>query len=65
MYWSIVWSQLKNHKKPLKITHSALEEFSAVVNFDGGDLEETYKKLTKNYEKAKHTLMMSIIETIK
>jgi len=30
---------------------SALEQFSAVVNFDGGDLEKQYNKLSKEYEK--------------
>ena len=31
---------------------SALEEFSAVANFQGGDLEDTYKKLNKELEKS-------------
>ena len=31
---------------------SALEEFSSVVNFDGGDLEETYNKLNKELQKS-------------
>lgn len=31
---------------------SALEEFTAVVNFDGGDLEGTYKKLYRELEKS-------------
>ncbi|MDF3128349.1 DUF2959 domain-containing protein [Kiritimatiellaeota bacterium B1221] len=30
---------------------SALEEFSAVVNFDGGNLEKQYNKLSKEYDK--------------
>ncbi len=32
---------------------SALEEFSAVVNFDGGNLEKQYNKLSKEYDKCK------------
>ncbi len=31
---------------------SALEEFSSVVNFDGGNLEETYKKLNKELQES-------------
>ena len=31
---------------------SALEEFSAIANFHGGDLEDTYKKLNKELEKS-------------
>jgi len=31
---------------------SALEEFSSVANFQGGDLEDTYKKLNKELEKS-------------
>jgi len=31
---------------------SALEEFSAVAKFDGGDLESTYKKLNRELEKS-------------
>lgn len=31
---------------------SALEEFTSVVNFDGGDLEGTYKKLNRELEKS-------------
>lgn len=31
---------------------SALEEFSSVANFQGGDLEDTYKKLDKELEKS-------------
>ncbi len=31
---------------------SALEEFSSVANFQGGDLEKTYKKLNKELEKS-------------
>ena len=31
---------------------SALEEFSSVVNFDGGNLEETYKNLDKELQKS-------------
>ena len=31
---------------------SALEEFSLVANFQGGDLEDTYKKLNKELEKS-------------
>ena len=31
---------------------SALEEFSTVVKFDGGDLEELYKKLDKELQKS-------------
>jgi hypothetical protein len=30
---------------------SALEQFSQVVNFDGGNLEKQYNKLSKEYEK--------------
>ena len=32
---------------------SALEEFSAVVNFSGGDLEEKYKSLDAEFKKSK------------
>lgn len=32
---------------------SALEEFSAVINFSGGDLEEKYKILDNEYKKSK------------
>ena len=31
---------------------SALEEFSSVANFQGGDLEDTYKKLDKELQKS-------------
>ncbi len=31
---------------------SALEEFSSVANFQGGDLEDTYKKLNKELQKS-------------
>ena len=31
---------------------SALEEFSSVANFQGGDLEEIYKKLNKSLQKS-------------
>jgi len=31
---------------------SALEEFMAVTNVDGGDLEKTYKQLKKEYERS-------------
>jgi len=31
---------------------SALEEFSALTNFDGGDLEETYKRLNDEFEQS-------------
>jgi len=31
---------------------SALEEFSSVANFEGGDLEDTYKKLDKELQKS-------------
>jgi len=31
---------------------SALEEFGSVVNYDGGDLEDTYKKLDKELQKS-------------
>jgi hypothetical protein len=31
---------------------SALEEFSSVANFQGGDLEDTYKKLNKQLQKS-------------
>jgi len=31
---------------------SALEEFSSVANFQGGDLEDTYKKLDKELDKS-------------
>jgi len=31
---------------------SALEQFRATVNFDGGDLEETYDRLNAEYEKS-------------
>ncbi len=34
---------------------SALEEFSALINFDGGDLEKSYKKLNNRYEKSLST----------
>ena len=30
----------------------ALEEFSALVNFDGGDLEDMYNKLNREYERS-------------
>ena len=30
----------------------ALEEFSALVNFDGGDLEDMYNKLSREYERS-------------
>lgn len=30
----------------------ALEEFSALVNFDGGDLEEMYERLNREYERS-------------
>ena len=32
---------------------SALEEFSTVINFEGGELEEKYNKLNAQYEKSK------------
>lgn len=32
---------------------SALEEFTAVLNFEGGDLEDKYKTLNAEYEKSK------------
>lgn len=32
---------------------SALEQFSTVLNYDGGDLEEKYKILNEEYEKSK------------
>ncbi|MDF1819784.1 MAG: DUF2959 domain-containing protein [Immundisolibacteraceae bacterium] len=31
---------------------SALEEFSALTNFDGGDLEKTYKRLNDEFERS-------------
>lgn len=32
---------------------SALEQFQSVVNFDGGDLEKTYKNLNSEYESSR------------
>ena len=31
---------------------TALEQFKAVVNFDGGDLEDMYKKLDRDYQRS-------------
>lgn len=42
----------KSHKKAQKEFESAYEEFSQLVNFDGGDLEKQYKRLKRRYDAA-------------
>ena len=38
-----------------EVFSSALEEFSALVNFQGGNLEDLYKRLSKRFEEAEST----------
>lgn len=42
----------KSHGKAKKEFESAHEEFAALVNFEGGDLEKKYNQLKKRYEKS-------------
>lgn len=55
----ILYSRVKDAKESQKDAQqefeSAYEEFSALVNFDGGDLEKTYNRLKKRYDNAVET----------
>ena len=55
----ILYSRVKDAKESQKDAQkefeSAYEEFSALINFDGGDLEKTYNRLKKRYDNAVET----------